>query len=88
MALKELIYMSEVYDMYIFLKRFKMTNKNILIYGWSMFGRVIYNILKILIRYPKQIKLILDCLYAPIYVMLNFSKIKKGDLDFFNKTLS
>jgi glucosyl-dolichyl phosphate glucuronosyltransferase len=88
MSLKELIYMSEVYDMYIFLKRFEMTYKNILIYAWSMFGRVIYSILKILIRYPKQIKLILDCLYAPVYVMLNFSKIKKGDLDFFNKTLS
>ena len=88
MPLKELIYMSEVYDMYIFLKRFEMTYKNILIYAWSMFGRVIYNILRILIRYPKKIKLILDCLYVPIYVMLNFSKIKKGNLDFFNKTLS
>ena len=88
MPLKELIYMSEVYDMYIFLKRFEMTYKNILIYTWSMFGRLIYNIIKILIRYPKKIKLILDCLYAPVYVMLNFSKIKKGNLDFFNKTLS
>ena len=88
MPIKELIYMSEVYDMYIFLKRFEMTYKNILIYTWSMFGRVIYNILRILIRYPKKIKLIVDCLYVPIYVMLNFSKIKKGNLDFFNKTLS
>ena len=86
--LKELIYMSEVYDMYIFLKRFELTYKNILIYSWSMFGRVIYNILRILIRYPKNVKLILDCLFAPIYVMLNFSKIKKKNLDFFNKTLS
>ena len=32
MPLKELIYMSAVYDMYIFLKRFEMTYKNILIY--------------------------------------------------------
>ena len=88
MPLKELIYMSEVYDMYIFLKRFEMTYKNILIYTWSMFGRVIYNVFRILIRYPKKIKLILDCLYVPIYVMLNFSKIKKGNLDFFNNTLT
>jgi glucosyl-dolichyl phosphate glucuronosyltransferase len=85
--LKELIYMSAVYDMYIFLNRFEMTYKNILIFIWSMFGRLIINIIKILIRYPKKIKLILDYLYAPIYVMLNFSKIKKGNLDFFNKTL-
>ena len=85
---KELIYMSEVYDMYIFLRRFEMTYKNILIYAWSMFGRVIFNITKILIRYPNRIKLILDHLYVPVYIMLNFSKIKKGNLDFFNKTLS
>ena len=88
MPLKELIYMSEVYDMYIFLKRFEMTYKNIFIYAWSMFGRLMYNIIKILIRYPRKIKLILDCLYVPLYVMLNFSKIKKGNLNFFNKTLS
>ena len=87
MPLKELIYMSEVYDMYIFLRRFEMTYKNILIYAWGMFGRLIFNIIKILILYPKKIKLILDYLYVPVYVMLNFSKIKKGDLDFFNKTL-
>ena len=87
MPLKELIYMSEVYDMYIFLRRFEMTYKNILIYAWSMFGRLIFGIIKILIRYPKKIKLILDYLYVPVYVMLNFSKIKKGDLEFFNKTL-
>ncbi len=87
MPLRELIYMSEVYDMYIFLKRFKMNYKNISIYAWSMFGRVIYNILRILLRYPKKINLILDCLYVPIYVMIHFSKIKRGNLDFFNKTL-
>ena len=85
---KELIYMSEVYDMYIFLRRFEMTYKNIAIYAWSMFGRVIFNVIKILIRYPNRIKLILDSLYVPVYIMLNFSKIKKGNLDFFNKTLS
>ena len=85
---KELIYMSEVYDIYIFLKIFNMTYKNILIYVWSKFGRMAYNIIRILTRHPKNIKLILDCLYAPLYVLLNFSKIKKGNLDFFNKTLS
>jgi len=88
MPLKEIIYMSEVYDLHIFLKRFEMKYKNIFIYTWSMFGRLIYNIIKILIRYPKKAKLILDYLYVPLYIVLNFSKIKKGNLDFFNKTLS
>jgi hypothetical protein len=85
---KELIYMSEVYDMYIFLRRFDMTFKNILFYIWGKFGRMVYNIIKIIVRQPKQIIMIFYCLHAPIYVLFNFSKIKKRNLDFFNKTLS
>jgi len=84
---KELIYMSEVYDMYIFLKIFDMTLKNILLYIWSKFGRTTYNIIRIIVRQPKQIIMIFYCLHAPIYVLFNLSKIKKGNLDFFNKTL-
>ena len=63
-----------------------MNYKNISIYMEYVL-RVIYNILRILLRYPKKISLILDCLYVPIYVMIHFSKIKRGNLDFFNKTL-
>ena len=85
---KELIYMSEVYDMYIFLRRFDMTFKNVSLYIWSKFGRVVYNIAKMVVRHPKHAGLAIHCLYAPMYVLLNLSKIKKGDLTFFNKTLS
>ena len=88
MLLKELIYMSEVYDLHIFLKRFDLTCKNILIYIWGMIGRLIFNVIKILVRYPKKINLIIDCIYVPIYIIINFPKIKKGNLNFFNKTLS
>ena len=80
--------MSEVYDMYIFLKRFDMTFKNIFIYVWSKLGRMLYNLVRIFVRYPKQLKLVLHYLYAPVHVLINFSKIKKGKLDFFNKTLT
>jgi glucosyl-dolichyl phosphate glucuronosyltransferase len=85
---KDLIYMSEVYDMYIFIKRFDMTFKNILLYVWSKFGRVIYNIIRIIVRQPKKIIMIFHCLYAPLYVLFNLNKIRKGNLDFFNDTLS
>lgn len=85
---KELFYMSEVYDMYIFLRVFDLTLKNISLYAWSKFGRVVYNIIRIILRQPRHIGLVFHCLYAPIYVLLNLSKIKKGNLDFFNKTLS
>ena len=85
---KELIYMSEVYDLYIFLKRFDMTFKNIFIFVWSKLGRMIYNIFRIIFRDPKKIFMIFHYLYAPIYVLINFNKIKEGNLDFFNSTLS
>ena len=44
--------------------------------------------MKVWMLLSKNIKLIPHCLYAPIYVLLNFSKIKKGNLNFFNKTLT
>ena len=86
--LKELIYMAEVYDSYIFYRQFEMTFKNIFFYSWSKIGRVIFNILKIITRRPKEFYKIYFVIHAPIYVLFNLSKIKKGDLNFFNKTLS
>ena len=80
--------MSEVYDAYIFFKLFKMSFKNVFIYVWSKIGRVLYNITRILVRKPKEILLIFQCVYAPLFVLFNIKKIKKGNLNFFNKTLS
>ena len=54
LSFKELIYMAETYDAYIFLKNFKLSFKNVSTYIWSKFGRIIYNILKVLISQPKQ----------------------------------
>jgi len=85
---KELFYMSEVYDMYIFLRVFDLTAKNISLYIWSKLGRVLYNSIRIIVRQPSSFSLILHCFYAPIYTLLNLSKIRNGDLSFFNKTLS
>jgi len=85
---KELIYMSEVYDLYIFIKRFDMNFSNILAYVWSKFGRVIYNLIRMIIRHPNKPIFLLYQLHAPFYVLINISKIKQGKLDFFNKTLS
>jgi glucosyl-dolichyl phosphate glucuronosyltransferase len=85
---KELIYMSEVYDIYIFLKIFDLTFKNIFIYFWSKSGRLIYNIIRIIVRKPKEILLIFQYISALLFVLFNIKKIKKGNLNFFNKTLS
>ena len=85
--LKEQIYMAEVYDAYIFYKIFNPSFKNVMIFIWSKFGRMIFNILKIIIYNPKKVMTIFHVLFAPIYVIINLSKIKKKKLDFFNNSL-
>ena len=87
LGLKELIYMAEVYDLYIFQKRFNVTFYNISIYVWSKFGRIIYNVLKIILYHPRKIILICHAFSAPFYALWNISKIKKSNLSFFNKNL-
>ena len=85
---KELIYMAEVYDLYIFFKRIDLTLINIILYSWSKFGRMIYNLLRILVRHPTKPVFLFYQLHAPLYVLMNIKKIKNGNLDFFNKTLT
>lgn len=87
LKLKEQIYMAEVYDTYIFYKIFNPSFKNVMIFIWSKFGRMIFNILKIIIYNPKEVMIIFHVLFAPIYVIINLSKIKKKKLDFFNNSL-
>lgn len=84
---KELIYMSEIYDLYIFQKKFNMTLYNITIYCWSKLGRMILNFAKVILKNPKNFWLIFHIFVAPIYALKNLSKIRKGDLSFFNKNL-
>jgi glycosyltransferase involved in cell wall biosynthesis len=88
LRLKELIYMAEVYDLYIFQKIFNVTFYNISIYAWSKFGRMIFNVFKIVLHHPKNIILIFHAISAPFYALWNISKIKKCNLSFFNKNLS
>ena len=79
--------MSEIYDLYIFQKKFNMTLYNITIYCWSKLGRMILNFAKVILKNPKNFWLIFHIFVAPIYALKNLSKIRKGDLSFFNKNL-
>lgn len=85
---KELIYMAEIYDLYIFQKIFNKSLYNVVIYVWSKLGRMLFNIIKIILKKPKKFSLIFHIFIAPLYALKNFSKIKKRDLNFFNKNLS
>jgi glycosyltransferase involved in cell wall biosynthesis len=84
---KELIYMAEVYDLYLFYKVIDQNFKNKLIYLRSRMGRIALKVALILKRSgskPTEIKHVIE---APFYCIKHIKEIKKGDLRFFNETL-
>jgi GT2 family glycosyltransferase len=85
---REIIYMAEIYYLYLFFKIMDQSVKNKLIYLWSRIGETIYKLICLILK-PSESK-ILEIKYligAYICCMKHFKKIKKGDLEFFNKTL-
>jgi len=85
---KELIYMAEVYDLYLFYKNIDQTLKNKLIYLRSRIGRLVLNI-ALALKWSKskltEIKYLID---APFYCIKHKKDIKEGNLEFFNRELS
>jgi len=84
---KELIYMQEVYPLYLFYKIIDQSFKNKVIYLWSRIGRLIFNTLVAIFKYRLNFKLISYRIGALFYCSRHFKEIKKGNLEFFNKTL-
>jgi GT2 family glycosyltransferase len=84
---KELIYMREVYSLYLFYKNKEQTFKNKLIYFWSKIGILTFNIIFAIFSSKSKLEEIKYTLAAPIYCMKHIKEIKKGSLDFFNKML-
>lgn len=86
---KELVYMREVYGLYLFFKLFDLTLKNILIYLWSRIGRLILTLARAVVKRPPGIMAELRYLVGAYYMCIShIKKIKLGDLEFFNSTLS
>jgi len=91
---KELIYMMEVYELYVFYKIIDQTLKNKIIYFWRKSGnlfihRILFNVLTLGRGNPKIG--FLKMKYATgafFYALRHRKELKQGDLDFFNKTLS
>lgn len=85
---RKLIYMGQVYHMYIFHKIIDQNFKNRLIFLWSMVGRLIVGIQGLMLKPSRQKLLGLKHLInAYVLCMKHRRNIKKGDLEFFNKTL-
>lgn len=83
----ELMYMAEAYDLYIFYKLFPLTIKNKVIYWWSKFGRLLFNILRAIKR-REHINIVFHCFGAFIFPIRNFNDISKGDLSKFHERIS
>lgn len=86
---RELIYMEEIYYLYLFYKNIEQTLKNKLVYLWSRLGRMIRKMIFLTLKPSKsklvEIKYTLGAIFS---CMKHIREIKKGDLEFFNKGLS
>ncbi len=91
---KELFYMMEVYELYVFYKIIDQTLGNKLRYLWRrggqlFFRRVLFNLITLGRGNPRIGFLKMRyALGAAWYAFINRKKIKKGDLTFFNKNLT
>jgi GT2 family glycosyltransferase len=85
---KEFIYMKEVYGLYLFYKNIDQNMKNKLIYLWSRIGKIIFNIGSSIFKLSKS-GLIRNkyLIKSYVYCLKHIKEIKRGNLEFFNKTL-
>jgi len=84
---RDVIYMDEIYLLYLFYKNMDQNLKNKLIYLWSRVGRTIFNTIFLILKSKSKLVEIRYRIGAPIYCMRHVGEIKKGDLEFFNKEL-
>lgn len=85
----EIIYMSEVYDLYLFNKNIEKTPYNVYILLKSRVGRLLLRTF-LEFRRPNSMMLKnLSYIYgAPLYAFIHIKKIFRGDLKFFNQQLT
>lgn len=85
---RDVIRMGAIYNLYIFYKNIDQNLKNKIIYLWGEIGRIIINMVFLVLK-PSKSKLI-EIKYlisAYFYCMKHIKEIKEGDLEFFNKGL-
>jgi GT2 family glycosyltransferase len=85
---RELVYMREVYGLYLFFKLFDPGLKSKLIYLWSRIGRLVLTLARAGLKRPPGISAELRYLLGAYYLCLrHLREVKGGDLEFFNRTL-
>lgn len=85
---KELIYMQEIYALYLFFKVFGSSLRNNRIYIWSRLGRIIIMIIQSIKNRSINHFVELRYLFEAYFLCIKrFRDIKGGNLEFFNNTL-
>ena len=82
-SIKALIYQIQTYDLFIFLKLFKKSPRNILIYIRSRLGILIYNLVRLFFYRSYSFVNYFDVIYSIIYPIKNIRLILKGNLSFY-----
>ncbi len=81
---RELIYLKEIYRLYLFYKNINQTFKNNLIFLWSRVGYLIFNLS---MRQQKRSLQLKYQIGAYRMCIKHLREIKEGSLDFFNRSL-
>jgi len=85
----ELIYMKEVYALYLFFKLFEYNFTNLFSYIKRWFGQILFFLMQDFIHLSKKRIIITICrIKAMVYVMKHYREIRTGNIDFFNNRLS
>jgi GT2 family glycosyltransferase len=85
---RERVYMREIYGLYLFFKLFDPTLKNIAIFLWSRVGYFVLAMCRtVLRRSPAGLSELCYLLGAYWLCLRHLREIRRGDLDFFNRTI-
>jgi GT2 family glycosyltransferase len=85
---REVVYMREIYGLYLFYRLFAPTPKNKIIYLWSRLGQLVFALAKLVVRRsPEAMSGLWYLLGAYCLTLRYVERIKRGDLEFFNCTL-
>lgn len=84
---KERVFMRHVYSVYLFYKNIDQTLVNKFIFIWSKIGYLFFDAV-LLFKSKVKVKDIVLLISAYVFCMRHLKEMKRGDLDFFNKTLS
>ena len=82
------MYQIQVYDLFIFLKLFKINPYNLFIFIKSRFGHLLYNLSRSILKKDFNFKNIFHAIFSIFYPFLKLKLIINGDLSFYEKDFS